>query len=599
MRRPVLFSLLFLLLSLPLCAQIAGLDMAEPAPQGPPEALVTIEIPNLQETGAKGTDVLELGPEGIGRIVVHYAFPAGFHQTKQEEMFTVSLPPSSPVEIREISYPPGVEEEGLINYYGEAGLDITLVLRPGMQGGEYRVPLSAAYQLCDEEGTCFFPEEAVKELTIVFGEKTAPAATDIADAAGAPAPSGGKLSLAVLLRYLLFAFIGGILLNVMPCVLPVLSIRALNLVKQSGNKRRELFAGSLLYTAGILLTMSVLAAAVTVLKLSGRMVGWGFQFQDPGFVVFLTILVFVFSLSLFDVYVFQAPTMNRAVQRAGQKGYIGSFFNGIIAVLLATPCTAPLLGTALGFAFSQTPPVIFGFFLLVGLGFALPFILVGIRPTVIRHIPKPGPWMNTFKELMGFLLLGTAVYLLSILRFQVSSKELIKIILFLLLLAFFLWIYGKTAKPTTEVKRKWIILGIFIILSLSAADRLLRFEANQDTAAASTEREGWETFEPERLEAYREEDKPVLVIFSAKWCTVCKMNERTVLHTEEANALFAERGIKVLYGDFTNENPLIEEWIRSYGRAGVPVYAYYPPDGGGYELLPEVLTMDLLRSRLR
>ncbi len=602
MRRPALFSLLFLSLVIPLSAQIEGLDMAEPAQQKPPEALVRLEIPD-----SDGADVLDLGPDGIGRILVHYDFPEGFHQTKQEEMFTVALPPSSPLEIRDISYPPGVEEEGLLNYYGEATLDISLVLRPGMQPGEYRVPLSAAYQLCDEAGTCFFPEESIKELTVVFGEEAVAAADDVpldsstiegTVIAGGDA-ADGKFSLTLLLRYLLFAFIGGILLNVMPCVLPVLSIRALNLVKQSGNKRREIFAGSLFYTAGILLTMGLLAAAVTVLKLSGEMVGWGFQFQDPGFVVFLTVLVFVFSLSLFDVYVFHAPTMNRAVQRAGQKGYIGSFFNGIIAVLLATPCTAPLLGTALGFAFSQPPPVIFGIFILVGLGFALPFILVGIWPAVIRRIPKPGPWMNTFKELMGFLLLGTAVYLLSILRFQVSSGELINIILFLLLLAFLLWIYGKTAKPTTDAKRKWIILGIFIILSLSAADRLLRFETNQDTAAASTQREGWETFEPERLEAYRKEEKPVFVIFSAKWCTVCKMNERTVLHTEEAEALFAERGIKILYGDFTNENTLIEEWIRSYGRAGVPVYAYYPPDGGGYELLPEVLTMDLLESRLQ
>lgn len=402
-----------------------------------------------------------------------------------------------------------------------------------------------------------------------------------------------------ILRYLLFAFIGGILLNIMPCVLPVLSIRALNIVKQSKNNRREIFIGSLLYSAGIVISLSALAAVVTVLKLSGEFVGWGFQFQNPGFVVFLAAVVFIFALSLFDVYVFQAPAMGGAVRRAGEKGYLGSFFNGIIAVLLATPCTAPLLGTALGFAFSQPPLVIFGMFILVGLGFALPFLLIGIWPAAVQKLPKPGEWMNTFKELMGFVLLATVLYLLSILQYQVSSEGILRVILFLLLLGFLLWVYGKLAKPTANRKRKWIILTIFIILSVSAADRILRFESANTTEAAAPVREGWEIFEPEKLRAYRSEGKPVFVIFSAKWCTVCKMNEQTVLFTDAADALFEERNIRVLYGDYTKEDPLIEEWIRSYGRAGVPVYAYYAPGSETYQLLPEVLTQDLLRKRLR
>ena len=383
----------------------------------------------------------------------------------------------------------------------------------------------------------------------------------------------------------------------MPCVLPVLSIRALNLVKQSTNSRSEIFKGSLFYTFGVLASLLILAAVVIALKLSGELVGWGFQFQNPAFVVFLIVVVFVFALSLFDVFVFQAPTMNAAVQRASRKGYVGSFFNGIIAVLLATPCTAPLLGTALGFAFSQPPYIIVSIFTMVGIGFALPFLLIGIKPALIHKLPKPGPWMNTFKELMGFVLLATVIYLLSILRFQISSEQMIQVLLFLLILGFLLWGYGKAASPAASRKRKWIILAVFIILSVSAAGRLLEFDGGPDTQETATTREGWEQFSAEKLKEYRQADTPVLVIFSAKWCTVCKLNEQTVLHTDQTNRLFRTQDVKVLYGDYTNKDPVIEEWIRSYGRAGVPVYAYYPA-GEEYTLLPEVLTFQILKNAL-
>jgi len=402
----------------------------------------------------------------------------------------------------------------------------------------------------------------------------------------------------MLLQFLLFAFLGGLLLNVMPCVLPVLSIRALNLVRQSNNNRREIFVGSLFYTLGVILSLLILAAVVIVLKISGELVGWGFQFQNPLFTVFLIVVVFTFALSLFDVYVFQAPVMNSAVKRAGQKGYVGSFFNGIIAVLLATPCTAPLLGTALGFAFSQTPLIILTIFTMVGLGFAFPFLLIGIKPSVIQKIPKPGPWMNTFKELMGFILLATALYLFSILRYQLKGDEILRVFYFLLILGFLLWGYGKTAKPTSNTKRKWIILALLLILSGISAAQLLQFgDPSNTTESEVTLGHGWERFSPENLEQYRAEGKPVLVIFSAKWCTVCKLNEQTVLQTDRAAELFKKSGTRVLYGDFTNRDPVIEEWIRFYKRGGVPVYASYPP-GVSHTLLPEVLSFQILEERL-
>ncbi|MFW5711574.1 MAG: thioredoxin family protein [Spirochaetia bacterium] len=540
------------------------------------------------------SEALVLDQAGTGSFTVTFFFPEGFHQTKQEEFFTVSAPDAAPLVVTNVNYPAGVHEEGIVNYYGSASLEVEVRARESISAGEYRVPFSASYQLCDEAGTCFFPQDETTRVTLQVPEDIAAGG---AAAVAGPAASGAEVGLLTLLQYLLFALIGGLLLNVMPCVLPVLSIRALNLVKQSTNSRSEIFKGSLFYTLGVLASLLILAAVVIALKLSGELVGWGFQFQNPAFVVFLIVVVFVFALSLFDVYVFQAPTMNTAVQRASRKGYVGSFFNGIIAVLLATPCTAPLLGTTLGFAFSQPPYLIVSIFAMVGIGFALPFLLIGIKPALIHKLPKPGPWMNTFKELMGFVLLATAIYLLSILRFQITSEQMIQVLLFLLILGFLLWGYGKTATPAASRKRKWIILAVFIILSVSAAGRLLEFDSSPDTQKTATTGEGWEQFSADKLKEYRQTDTPVLVIFSAQWCTVCKLNEQTVLHTDQADRLFKTQDVQVLYGDYTNKNPVIEEWIRSYGRAGVPVYAYYPA-GEEYTLLPEVLTFQILRKAL-
>jgi len=546
-------------------------------------------------------------PSGRAVFDLRYDFPEGFHQTKQEDFFGMTMPEASPFRILKITYPEnGVVKEGLLNYYGSAVLKIEIGLATEVQQQEYRMPVTALYQLCDEAGTCYFPQEESAEIVFRIPEGTAVYEGQFSSGekpvsgqeGGFPGNSAASASgMGTILRFLLFALIGGLLLNVMPCVLPVLSIRALNLVGQSNNKRKEIFTGSLLYTAGVLLSLLILAAAVIGLKLSGELVGWGFQFQNPLFVVFLITVIFVFGLSLFDVFVFQAPTMQGAVRKASQKGYIGSFFNGIIAVLLATPCTAPLLGTALGFAFSQSPGMIIGIFSMVGFGFALPFLLIGIWPAAVQKLPKPGPWMNTFKELMGFVLLATVIYLLSILRFQINPAEMIQVLIFLLVLGFLLWIYGKAAKPTASSKRKWIILALLIILSISAAGRLLQFDGSAEITESDSIREGWEVFSPEALETYRQEGQPVLVLFSAKWCTVCKLNEETVLHTDRANELFRDRDIRVLYGDYTNQDRTIGEWIQSYGRAGVPVYAYYPP-GGSFQLLPEVLSMQVLESYL-
>ena len=580
----------------------------------------TSSDPPPVETRAELSSQEPLAPGESVRLSVRYRFPDGYHQIKQEEYFTFSVPPSAPVSLGEIVYPEGRREKDEINYYDRATLTADLQVKEGISPGAYRIPVTANYQICEDGGVCLFPQDDqhIIEITVADEGDEASAAAGGAEsstsnteagaadaepgdtpaaAASGPAKQGGP-SAAALLQYLLFAFLGGLLLNIMPCVLPILSLRALNLVKQSGSSRRDIFTGSLLYTGGILLSLSVLAAVVIALKLSGELVGWGFQFQNPLFVVILTALVFALALSLFDVYIFHAPVMGGSIQQAQSKGLLGAFFNGVIAVVLAMPCTAPLLGTALGFAFTQPPAVILALFAVIGLGFASPFLVLGVKPGLVHRLPKPGPWMNTFKELMGLVLIGTVIYLLSILGSLVNTASMIRILLFLFSLAVLLWAYGKLVSPSSRAGKKWIILGLFVILTVSAAGWFVRPERLEAPTQVQQLHEGWERFEPEQLAEYRRQGEPVFVVFSAEWCSVCTLNEKTVLYTERADKLFANRGIHVLYGDYTAGDPVIERWIRTYDRAGVPVYAYYPPGSEEPKLLPEVLTFGILEKRL-
>ena len=337
---------------------------------------------------------------------------------------------------------------------------------------------------------------------------------------------------------------------------------------------------------------------VIILKATGQLVGWGFQFQNPLFVISLITIIFVFALSLFDVFIINAPGMNRMAEASNRKGWTGSFFNGIFAVLLATPCTAPFLGTALGFAFSQTPFFILSSFAAIGIGFALPFILIGIWPKLIQSLPKPGPWMDTFKEIMGFLLFGTVLYLFSSLRFQISSDAQFNFLIFLTLVAFISWIYGKLSKPGSKFPSAFLALVISLALIGISAYYFIDTDQSSAGDSASVIREGWEEFDPSAIEQYRAEGKGIFLVFGAKWCSVCKLNESRVLFTDRGDSFFDERSVIRMKGDYTNKDPVIDEWIRKFGKAGVPVYVYYPPDGSDYIMFPEILTFSVLEENI-
>jgi len=384
------------------------------------------------------------------------------------------------------------------------------------------------------------------------------------------------------------ALVGGILLNVMPCVLPLLSVKAMNLINQREKSNKSIFLNSWSYAAGILASMSLFAFTISIIQASGKQLGWGFQFQSPWFLFFLIMLVFTFSLSLFEVFLIQSPLKKKM---NSSEGYGGSFVTGIFAVLVATPCTAPFMGTALGFAFSQPAPMIFAIFITMGIGFSLPFLLLGIMPGIIKKLPKPGNWMIVFQQIMAFILLATALYLLNSLYKQIGSN-IFSIFTFLILWAFSFWMIGKAQKPSNKRNKKILLYFVAFSLLIAGGFSTIKLET-QDSQKLNDS--NIEVFSPELMEQLSQQR--VFLEFTADWCTTCKINHKNVLDKIEILDYMKEHNIHYVQGDFTLPDETIASWLQKYKRAGVPTYIYFEPGQEPY-ILPELLTKEIIFSTL-
>lgn len=406
-------------------------------------------------------------------------------------------------------------------------------------------------------------------------------------------------------KMLLFALIGGLLLNVMPCVLPVLSLKALGLVRQSGEDRRTIWHHGLAFGGGVLASFLVLAVAVIVLKASGELVGWGFQFQNPGFVVSLMAVVFAFSLSLFGVFEVNLPGMQAAAGVASRHGLAGSFFNGVFATLLATPCTAPFLGTALGFAFGQPAPIILAVLMTVGSGLALPFVVLARFPAWLRKIPRPGPWMDHFKHAMGFLLVGTVIWLLDVLSYQVTTRALVGAIVFLGIIAVAVWMYGRFGGLTATVGRQVTMATLAAGLIAAGAVGTLNLEpppaqACEDATDELPPSGEWVAFSDARVQSLSAAGYTVFIDFTAAWCWTCKANESGVIESTAVMDVVRELGVVMVKADWTNKDESISAWLRRFDRVGVPLYVILPGTAPDQPIvLPEIITTDLLIESLR
>ena len=408
-----------------------------------------------------------------------------------------------------------------------------------------------------------------------------------------------------MLRFLVFGFIGGFILNLMPCVLPVISLKIFGFVQQAGQSRARIFRSGLAFVAGIFVWFLGLALVLVVIKVAGGQPVWAAQFTNPYFVLAMSAVVLVFALNLFGVFEINLPQWlsRRAVAAESAHGDAGSFFQGVFATILATPCTAPFLGTALGFAFTQSAIVILAMFASIALGMSLPYFLLSAQPAWLKFLPAPGPWMLRVKQLMGFLLIATLLFLLSVLGAQRGVAALIWTCAFLLVLSVGCWLKGAFITPLASTRTRALVLLLMLLLVLGSGWYFIgqKFQSASVTEAANPPAAvtgGWEKFTPERLAAELQQGHAVFIDFTAEWCITCKFNESTVLETAAVRTAFSERQIVKLKADWTNGDPAITKLLKQFGRPGVPLYVLYPGGTAQPYVFPELLTKNIVLEKL-
>lgn len=388
-----------------------------------------------------------------------------------------------------------------------------------------------------------------------------------------------------------FALLGGLILNLMPCVFPVLSLKVISLVEGSHSAPREQRWHALVYTLGVVLAFLLLASVLLALQAAGRAVGWGFHLQSPWFVAVLSYLFFLMGLSLSGVVEFGTRLMGVGSDLTLQSGYRGSFFTGLLAGVVASPCTAPFMGPALGFALTQSAPVALSVFIALGLGMSLPFLLISFVPALAHLLPKPGHWMVTFKKLMAIPLYLTVLWLLWVLSRQVAEPGLLLVVAAIVLIGLAAWYYQPQRGSGKRRPAAGPAFGAVIVLALAVlATPLLQTNAGQLELE-----EGVEPYTTARLAELRDAGQPVFVNMTASWCITCLVNERVALSLETVKAAMEEQGITYLKGDWTNNDPEITAVLKQFNTSGVPLYLLYPADPGApAKVLPQILTEAVL-----
>jgi thiol:disulfide interchange protein DsbD len=401
---------------------------------------------------------------------------------------------------------------------------------------------------------------------------------------------------------LLFGFIGGFILNLMPCVLPVISLKIFGFIKHARDSRARIFGNGLAFAAGIFAWFIGLAILMIALKSAGHEITWAFQFTNPYFVVVMSAIVLVFALNLFGVYeiILPASATTGLLGWSAQEGYAGSFFQGVFATVLATPCTAPYLGTALGFAFAQSAGIILLMFVAIATGMSLPYLLLSAQPAWLRFVPRPGPWMVRVKQFMGFLLIATLLFLLWVIGVARGINAAIWVSAFLLALSIACWMFGSFSTPATSRAQRSVVLILILLLVLGGGFYFIgqKFSATK-LAAASPMKGDWIAFSPERLQSELAQGHTVFLDFTAAWCITCKFNEASVLESAAVKNAFEHHGVVKMKADWTNADPVVTKTLKQFGRVGVPLYVLYPAATPNQPvILPELLTQALVLGHL-
>ena len=471
---------------------------------------------------------------------------------------------------------------------GPEGLTLTIVPGFGFQGA----PPSELAGVLALEGKAY--------------EVAATAGPLPADASGL-GPPPAKLAVPAgaanlgLLTAAAFALVGGLILNLMPCVFPVLAMKAASLARHGGDAAEARRQG-LAFGVGVLVTFLALAALLIALRAAGSAVGWGFQLQDPPVVAALALLMLLVALNLSGVFEVGTSLQGVGSGLATRGGLAGSFFTGVLAVAVAAPCTAPFMGPALGWALTQPPLAALVVFTALGIGFALPFVAVAFAPGLLARLPRPGPWMDTFRKLLAFPMYGAVAWLVWVLTVQAGADAVPRILAAAIVLALAAWLVGLAQQRSAAGGKPVALNGLAAILALAAVAGGAFWPAYALTggtdAAAETASLDSEAYTPQRLAALRAEGRTVLVNYTAAWCVSCQVNDRVALSTKGVSDALSRNNAVYLKADWTRRDPQIAAELASFGRAGVPLYLVYGAKGGDPAILPAILTEGLVVKAL-
>ncbi|MFN4288768.1 MAG: protein-disulfide reductase DsbD family protein [Brevundimonas sp.] len=474
---------------------------------------------------------------------------------------------------------------------GEAGENgLTLTLTPG--------GLIRASGLTEPVQGVLATAAGAWEITAVPGEPLAGTAGGgalrSADEGGAG--SAAAMSLAGFLQAVGLAFLGGLILNLMPCVFPVLSMKAASLAS-SASVPREARIDGLMFLLGVVVSFLVLAGALLGLRAAGEAIGWGFQLQSPGVIAALGLLMLAVALNLSGVFEIGAGLQAAGGRASYLNGRAGAFLTGVLAVLVAAPCTAPFMGVAMGTAMLMPWIMALMVFAALGVGLALPYVLIAFSPRLLSLFPRPGPWMEQLRGLLAFPMYGAAAWLAWVLSRQSGSEALALFFLSALVLALSAWLFGQAQRKQDRALGWRIAAGVMLALALGLSVVTSRMAPSPSQTAAGSVDEvvlGAQPWSPQAVQAALDEGRPVLVNFTADWCVTCKINERTALANERTRAALASTNTLYLVGDWTLQDAQIAAELAAHGRSGVPLYLLYRPGADQPEILPQILTTGIV-----
>jgi thiol:disulfide interchange protein len=521
-------------------------------------------------------------------LLLRWTMPKGYYLYRDQT--TLHLKNADGLTLGQPAWPAGVSHQDphfgqTTVYFDQLELPVTI---QGDTAGRKTLEVEASFQGCQDGGLCY--PLMTRALSIDLGSATPTAGTSAEPAPEMPpAPAALEVSL---LSALLLALGGGLVLNLMPCVLPVLSIKAVGLL-ESGESHTKARSHALFYTAGVLCSFALIGIAIVSLRSAGHALGWGAQLQQPLVVGVLACVMLAVGLSMSGVVQFGASLGNVGHSLASRSGHAGDFFTGVLAVAVASPCTAPLMGSALAYAFAAPMLNALLVFLMLGIGLALPFLLIGFVPSLARLLPRPGAWMETLKQVLAFPMYLTAVWLVWVLAHQRGADAVGLVLVAAVLLAMTLWWFERS-RSRGLVSRA--LVAVLALLTLVPLYYLAHVPAQTQTATVA---EGVVAYTPEKLAELRKAGTPVFVDMTADWCVTCKANEHAVLDTDAFRDLLKRTGAVYMKGDWTDVNDTIAAFLQQYHSPGVPLYVVFPKDGGEGRKLPTVLTTSLVDDALK